>query len=776
MADGFLVRRQGHVTFVGNTCTPSTMRNNAFHSTYLNDRVGHATITPANPCEAGSFSSFTLTYTAGYFGIDDTGGLKIVHRFASDMGKPQFTDPAGWNHVSAEASNGAVLELRYDQKGNIRPWDKTLSIRVQRGFLREGDTITVRLGDTRQGSPGLRVQTFSEPTFEFRVLVDAFATYNFVELPIQPTIAVVAGPPVLYKAILPTQRRCGQPFTFGFKGEDKWGNPSHRVRGRFRLEASLAVEGLPAFIDVQEGALSTALRGLTVATPGDLVITVRDEAGQVACTSNPLRIASAVDLLPFWADLHGQSEETIGTNSARELIEFARDRAFLDAMSHQGNDFQITTPFWNELNALAREFNADGEFIVFPGYEWSGNTGLGGDRNVMFRAEGRQIHRSHHALVDDLSDVHTDANSAADLFKALRDEDCVVFAHIGGRYADIKQAHDGRIERSIEIHSDWGTFEWLLEDAFDQGYRVGILANSDGHKGRHGASHPGASLFGAYGGLSCLLASELTRDGLFESLRRRHHYATTGCRAHLDVRVRFDAPAELFGDDPAMGGQGVDRVSSARMGDILRSAADSVTLDIDVAAQAPIERIEIRNRMQVLETWRPYAEADLGRRVRIIWEGSEYRGRGRQSVWDGTATLAGNRFAHFTPINLWNIDKPLRQTAPGQLAWSALTTGGFGGADMLLEQARTGTLTIDTPLVKTQVSLADIGLEDLVMETDGGIHRRMRLFGLPDEIETRTARLTRRITRLGKGEDALYVCITLADGHRMWSSPIYLLR
>src|SRR5881394_3559233 len=181
------------------------MRNNAFHSTYLRDRVGSATCTPTQPCEAGSFASFTLTYTAGYFGIDDTGSLKIVSRFASDMGRLQTADPKGWNYVSAEASNGAVLELRYDPKGNIRPWDKTLSIRVQRGFLREGDRILVRIGDTRQGSPGIRVQTFVEPTFEFKVLVDAFATYNFVELPVQPTIAVIAGPPVLYKAILPTQ-------------------------------------------------------------------------------------------------------------------------------------------------------------------------------------------------------------------------------------------------------------------------------------------------------------------------------------------------------------------------------------------------------------------------------------------------------------------------------------------------------------------------------------------------------------------------------------------
>lgn len=751
------------------------MRNNAFHSTYLNDRVGHAEITPAAPVEAGSFASFTLVYTAGYFGIDDSGGLKIVHRFASDMGKPQFDNPAGWNYVTTEASNGAVLELRYDQKGNIRPWDKTISIRVQRGFLREGETITVRIGDTRKGSPGIRVQTFTEPTFEFKVLVDAFATYNFVELPIQPAVPVVAGPPVLYKAILPTQRRAGQAFSFGFKGEDKWGNPSHRVRGRFRLEPSMPVEGLPASMDVHEGSLSMRLDGLVVRDAGELRIKVRDASGAVVCTSNPLRIAASVELLPFWADLHGQSEETIGTNSARDLIEFARDRAFLDAMSHQGNDFQITTPFWEELNRLTTEYNRDGSFIVFPGYEWSGNTGLGGDRNVMFRDEGRQIHRSHHALVEDMSDVETDANSAADLFRALERENCVVFAHIGGRYADIKQAHDAKIERSIEIHSDWGTFEWLLQDAFEQGYRVGILANSDGHKGRHGASHPGASLFGAYGGLSCVLARELTRDGLFEALRKRHHYATTGCRAHVDTRVRFDSPAELFDDDPQLGGKVCDRVTMARMGDILRSTDDGVTFEIDVSAGAPIERIEIRNRMTVLETWRPYSQADLGRRLRIIWEGSEYRGRGRQSVWDGSATVTGNSFVGFAPINMWNLDKQVKQPAPDKLTWTALTTGGFGGADVLLSEAKAGTLAIDTQLAKGEVRVEDIGMEDTVLETNGGIARRMRLFRLPEKNEVHTARFTRRIARASP-EDALYICVTLEDGHRIWSSPTYLLR
>lgn len=745
------------------------------HSRYLPDRMGHAEITPQGEFDAGSYQSFTLTYTAGYFGIDDTGSIKIVHRFASDMGKPQFTEPAAPNYVTVEASNNAVLDVRYDGKLNIRPWDKTLFIRVVRGYLREGDQIIVRFGDRRQGSPGMRMQTFSEPTFEFRVLVDAFATYDFVELPEQPWVSVVAGPPVLYKAVLPTLCKRGSSFKLGFKGEDKWGNPSHQVKGTFHLKPSMPIDGLPGTLTLQPGEYSRVIDGLRAVDTGDLVIQIFDDDGQLVCLSNPLRIVGEAPLLAYWGDLHGQSEETIGTNSARELIEFARDRAFLDVMSHQGNDFQITTPFWEHLNELTREFNADGHFIIFPGYEWSGNTGLGGDRNVMFLQEGRQIHRSSHALVEDLSDVETDANSAEKLFEALKREDCVVFAHVGGRYADIKLAHDVRLERSIEIHSDWGTFEWLLHDAFDQGYRVGILANSDGHKGRHGASHPGASLFGAYGGLSCILATGLTREALVDALRKRHHYATTGCRMFLDTRVHFASEARLFSNDPNLGPADQTIVREAMMGDILSSQDKTVRFTMEAIGSAPIERIEIRNRSEVLETFRPYGKNELGRRIRVIWEGSEYRGRGRQTIWDGGCTLTGNSFRAVRPINFWNLDKQLEQTAPGELKWASLTTGNFSGFDAWLADPETGTLKIDTPLVKCEINIADIDFDDTVFEA-GGIKRQLRVFRLPDENPHRHIKLERNVTLEDKSDNALYVCITQEDGNLIWSSPIYIFR
>jgi hypothetical protein len=737
--------------------------------------MGSATVDPGGEFEAGSFQSFTLTYTAGYFGIDDTGTIKIVHRFASDMGRPQFDDPAAPNYVTVEASNDAVLEVWYSGKLNIRPWDKTLYINVRRGYLREGDQIVVRFGDPRQGSPGMRVQTFCEETFEFRVLVDAIATYNFVELPDSPSIAIVPGPPARWKAILPTERRVGDRFRLCLKGEDKWGNPSDKCDLQARLRSDGPIRGLPETVRFEGGKFATVIDDLVTDDSGELLIELLTMDGELLATSNPMGVVASAPLLPFWGDLHGQSEETIGTNSARDFFAFARDRAFLDACSHQGNDFQITTEFWNHLNELTAEFDRDHEFVVFPGFEWSGNTGLGGDRNVLYMQEGRQIHRSSHALVDDLSDVETDANSAEELFEAIKDEDCVVFAHIGGRYADIKMAHDIRLERAVEVHSAWGTFEWLAHDAFEQGYRVGIVSNSDGHKGRPGASYPGATTFGAYGGLTCMLATELTRAGIMESLRRRHHYGTTGCRMRLDTRARFDADAECFADDPNLGSTDSRMAREVMMGDIVRFGGDTASFVVEAVGSAPIERIEIRNGLDTVEVYRPFSEADLGRRIRVIWEGSEYRGRGRQTIWDGHATLEGNGFERLAPINYYNLDKRFEQTEPGRVEWTALTTGGFGGFDAWLEHAEEGSLRVHTELVQFDIPVADIGRDDLVFEA-GGIRRQIRVFRMPDENPHRRVVLERPMALLTDRDNALYVCVTQEDGHLIWSSPIYVFR
>ncbi|MBC5810685.1 MAG: DUF3604 domain-containing protein, partial [Candidatus Eremiobacteraeota bacterium] len=306
------------------------------------------------------------------------------------------------------------------------------------------------------------------------------------------------------------------------------------------------------------------------------------------------------------------------------------------------------------------------------------------------------------------------------------------------------------------------------------GYRVGIVSNSDGHKGRPGASYPGASLFGAYGGLTCILAEALSRDALLDALRRRHNYGTTGCRALLDVRAAFEAPATRFRDDPNLGTSPSENASQAMMGDILRSDAQAVTLTVEIVAPSPVERIELYNGLELLETYRPFEAT--GRRVRVVWEGSEYRGRGRETVWDGTATFAGVRVERTAPINFYNLDKRLVQHSPTGIAWQALTTGGHGGFDAWLDGSADdagATLAIDTALVQCEVPLATLTHEDAIFDA-GGLSRRLRVFRLPEENAHRHVALRRTIPLRKSGDNALYARATLENGHVLWSSPIYV--
>jgi hypothetical protein len=741
--------------------------------------VGSATLSPQGSFEAGSYQTFVLEYTAGYHGIDDSGSLKIVFRFAGDQTRPQLDEPTRANYTTIKASNNAVLECRYDPKGNVRPWDRSLYIKVVHGFLEEGDKITITFGDTSGGSPGMRLQTFCEDTFEFRVLVDPIATYTYVPIVEQPHIAIIPGVPDKWRAITPTLCKPGQPFQLRIKGEDKWGNPSNQAHGTLQLQCDATVNNLPTIINMEKGAFSISADALSIDEPGTYRFNVLSGNGELLATSNPIRIdpEPLQGVGQYWGDLHGQSEETVGTNSARQYFEFARDKAFLDVTSHQGNDFQITKDFWSELNELTAEFNAPGRFITLPGYEWSGNTNLGGDRNVYYMDESHDIYRSSHALIAERDDMASDRSTAAELFKTLgtMKDDVVCFAHCGGRYADIKLAHDGQVERSVEIHSSWGTFEWILHDAFEMGYRVGIVSNSDGHKGRPGASYPGASLFGAVGGLTCLLMPDLTRQSVFDCLRKRHHFGTTGNRMYLSVVMETDSACTLYHDDPALGQADGSTVSSAIMGDIVHLPKGDAILKVDLAGSSPIVRIDLFNGLEHLETIRPYSKAELGKRIRVTWEGAEYRGRFRQVIWDGTATVEGNEIRSATPINFFNKDKTLIQTGPGTLTWQALTTGNLGGFHATLSELDTGNLLIKTPVCEIDVPISEIGYDDIAIDA-GALGRRLSVVRLPDVNPHTDYTFERKLSFRPEGDNPIFVRVTDEDGHQAWSSPIYVYR
>ena len=756
--------------------------NGALREPIPSELLGTATLGKEGAFEAGSYQSFTLTYTAGLFGIDDSGSIRVAFRFATDQTNPQFADPTAPGFTEVTASNNADLQCRFDPKGNIRPWDRTLQIKVVKGFMKEGDTITIRFGVTDHGSPGMRLQTFCESRFEFRVLVDPIATYNFQTLPVQPAISIVPGAPERWVAVLPTDCAPDEPFRLRIKAEDKWGNPSNKAAARLGVKAGRAVENLPESIEISEGDFAAEIADLTVHEEGPLTIALFDGDGNEVARTNPARVLAKPEMPHFWGDLHGQSDETLGTNSATDYFAFGRDRSFLDVCAHQGNDFQMTETFWRDLNCVTAHFNEPGRYVTLPGYEWSGNTALGGDRNVFFPTEGRTMRRSSHALIEDRGDIETDCDTSAALFEAFaanQEWDVICMAHCGGRYADIVMAHDGRFEKSVEVHSAWGTFEWLVEDAFRMGYRVGIVGNSDGHKGRPGASYPGAGWFGAVGGLTCFLMPKLSREALLECLRSRRHYATTGGpsgRICMDLSVTFDGPATRFRDDPALGETTGAPCSSALMGDIVHLPDGEARLKIAVSAASPVCRIDLYNGLDHLECIRPYSDRDLGKRIAVIWEGAEYRGRFRAVTWDGSASFNGARVISAQAINFFNRDKTLNIEGDSTLTWKSVTTGNRAGFIASLDRCDSGGFDIKTPLIEATVRLADIGSSDTVLDASDILPRRLRIFRLPDTNPHTSVRFERRLSPMANRDNPFYLRVTLEDGTQAWSSPVYLLR
>ena len=84
----------------------------------------------------------------------------------------------------------------------------------------------------------------------------------------------------------------------------------------------------------------------------------------------------------------------------------------------------------------------------------------------------------------------------------------------------------------------------------------------------------------------------------------------------------------------------------------------------------------------------------------MLWQGAEYRGRGRETLWEGKLAVTGNRITRFAQVNFLNPERTVRETAAGTaLMWSSVTTGNLAGIDLWLEESHRGTLSIETNIV-----------------------------------------------------------------------------
>jgi hypothetical protein len=718
-------------------------------NTTSSDWLGTATITPDTPVVAGSTGTWTIDYTVGRSALDDGGRLRIATRTVTDHAMPQFNRPDAQDYVSVSSTGTATLTPVFEVAG-VRPWSKALTIRVSDGQLAEGDQIRVILGDPAYGSPGMRAQTYPERDFTLKVLVDPFGT-GIYEHVADVGYEIIGGAATQLVVTAPSDVVAGQDSWLHIRALDLWGNPDPVYAGTVQFETP-APFGLPEYVQFtgSEGGVQR-FEGVRYFGESPIVVTVTDGIRSISGESNPIRLhADPPEHRVFWGDLHGQTRETVGTGSIEDYFLYGRDVAALDACAHSGNDFQITAEVYQELRDNSERFHEPGHFVTFHGYEWSGNTRAGGDHNVYYLDDG-PLRRSSHTEVDDKSDVDTDCYPIDRLYAANSDRDDVLITpHIGGRRADLAY-HDPALEPAIEIASQWGRFEWFAREALERGMKVGFIGGSDDHSGRPGWSAPTLAHHGVRGGLTAYLAPELTREGIWDALRSRRVYGTSGPRILLDVTVN----GQPMGSELT-----VDRAPRINM---------------TVNGTAPLDTIELRRGLETIHTESvlPEPGPDEPWRVRLAWRGARNRDRSRALDWSGGVQISGGMILaaenHATDSPL---DGVFFQDSE-RVLWKSHTCGDWDGVILDIDGDADTSVRFRTPTMSFSFRLADLA--------GGGIRRDGQLLEQQVTVRRlarrdgpRTVRFDMEDTTSGEGLHPYWIWVTQADGEMAWSSPIFV--
>jgi hypothetical protein len=579
------------------------------------------------------------------------------------------------------------LAIGFDQKGHERPFQKAIIIDIVDGYLNPGDKIIVRLGDKRWGSRGTRAQTFVEENFLMRWYVDPVGTSRFA--PIKPDIAINirSGTIAKLKVLSPRVVKPDSAFPIHVHAEDAWGNATvdqtdlHAVVRL--LKEGTKQEVSQTCLPLNGRGWTHASSNFTIAEVGAYVIStsIINQSGKVILSHDEYLSVETALPVPriLYADLHVHSDDTVGTNSTSYNFSYAEKIAGLDIIGYTANDFNITHARWNKTLDIIREINQPGELVVYPGTEWCGNSAAGGDHNVVFFDDlsvsnpefpfdrNGNVARSFEWNEDGPAELVPGAWPLDEVYAtyAHSPESHLLIPHVGGRRCNLAWHHPS-LERLLEIGSAWGQFEWLLQDAVQRGWKMGVCANSDEHRGRCGGGVPGTAVFGTKGGLTGVLSDRLDSTTVAKSLRARHTFATSGERL---VGLAYAEGGAVQGDDV--------EVKPGRNLNIQYALYGSSGFS-SVEAWDATGCFFHRNLRT--ETARLHQASSL--QLVVKWGGARLYDRYREAVWDGTINIdGGSTIASIRPFG-GVLDVPeevIEQTATHQIRFQTHTSGDFDG-------------------------------------------------------------------------------------------------
>jgi hypothetical protein len=721
------------------------------------------------PLAARSFASIDLRYTVGPRGFATGGAFLIGAQGQIDAGAVQIEDAKADGYTTIECSNPAArfsiasLPLTGLHGGN-REARKTPAFRLEGTALAPGDIVTFHLGDRRSGSRGLEIQTSATDDLVFPIYVDFEGNGQFMSGD-WPRLRVegieLAGLTVFAPSVVAT----GETFDLTVRAEDR-----HLNRATSAIPAWEITRNGKVMKTVPAGGAPLQLVGeLSIDQPGIHRFTVRSADGKWSATSNPVLAARAPATRIYWGETHGHTGLAEGQGTAEQYFRYGVEDARMDFLTLSEHDMWMDDAEWKLLDQLTRETTEGGRTVSFLGYEWTSTRELGGHHNVFFRAPGRP--RVPIQKAPRLEQLY------AGLDAAERANDVLVIPH--AHVAADWRKNDAAIERVVEIVSNHGTFEWFGNKYLGNGFKVGFVGAADDHRSRPGrtGSRPDTS---QSGGLAAALAPTKDASAIFDALRARSTYATSGERILLEA----SANGKLPGSDQPAGGP--------------------LKLACRVAGTSPIDQIEVVKNGEVAYS-RSYLTAPLASQVwvQVAFESSSaVFGKALDNPrayrpWKGTLRVEGARVVSVRPVffNTYRAKAAIDEKDPALVRFQTETRGRRDVMLVELEGATSTTRfhfaidaakerraapTLVRPLKELAAVEATLAFDRMA---DGRMEHELPVDVHTDRILLQTvdpeAPLDREFewSDLGKVEpgDYVYLRVTQLDGGRAWSSPFFFV-
>jgi len=258
----------------------------------------------------------------------------------------------------------------------------------------------------------------------------------------------------------------------------------------------------------------------------------------------------------YFGDLHHHSGYSDGTGDPDEFYARSRDLLGDDFVALTDHDHFIGKPLqpfdWQSMIDCAGFHNESGSFVTFNSFEWT-----------TARYPKGAGHKNIYSIDDNLPMLdHTiDGNrSTIEIFEKLAEYDAIAVPHHTGWTGTDWENADEELQPVVEIISNHGSFEFMgnkplkhrggmvghfLQDGLARGLKFGFIGGSDSHGliWHHGVGYK-RNCYRT--GLTAIIAPELTRGVLFQALKQRNCYATSGIKLFLRVELEDKIPGDTI--------------------------------------------------------------------------------------------------------------------------------------------------------------------------------------------------------------------------------------